>query len=155
MLRKLAVVVVILFVVPITLRAQVGAFVTSNAYVEADVSGDGQGLVSIFYAGTNHEKGIIHPSQTSYLTVLVNDSSYFTNNQHIPLKGSTAPNPPYPAFPAGFSLMEKRATKERIKIPSKQFGNPKARTPSILFRIFIPLRSRLVVLARLYSSSAF
>jgi hypothetical protein len=77
-------------------------FVTKNAYVEADVSADGQGLVSLFYANTSHLQGIIHPSQTSYLTILVNGTSYYTNNQHLPLNGPPPAPPPYPAFPAGY-----------------------------------------------------
>ena len=92
MLRKLAVVLVILFTLSNVSHAQ---FVTSNTYVEADVSGDGQGLVSIFYAGTNHLQSIIHPSQTSYLTVVVG-GKYYTNNQHVPLSEFPEPSPAFP-----------------------------------------------------------
>ncbi len=60
---------------------------TSNAYVEADVSGDGQGLVRIFYGPLNrHAATLTHPANTSYLTVLVN-GKYYTNNTYLPLTG--------------------------------------------------------------------
>ncbi len=85
MLRKLA--FVIFLIVPITSRAQV---VTSNAYVEADVSNDGSGLVRCYYTNTDHSQYILNPDYTSYLTVSVN-GFYYTNN-------------PYPDWLAPFSF---------------------------------------------------
>jgi hypothetical protein len=89
MLRKLAVVVSIFFFAPIATHAK--PFVVCNDFVEADVSNDGQGLVSIYYTPCGaHEEPIIYPAQTSYLTALIeqgNDTIYYTNNEHLLLHG--------------------------------------------------------------------
>lgn len=90
MLRKLSVVVVILIIAPLVSRAQ-STFVASNNFVEADVSGDGQGLVTIFFAPAgSYTTAITNSSRTSYLTVLIdqgNDTIFYTNNQHLLLHG--------------------------------------------------------------------
>jgi hypothetical protein len=79
-------------------RAQ-STYVICNSYLEADVSGDGQGLVTIYYTPCGaHNTVIVHPARTSYLTVNV-DGNYYTNDQHLPLSGSSMPEP---AFPAGY-----------------------------------------------------
>ncbi len=77
-----------------TARAQ-STFVTSNAYVEADVSST-DGLVSIFLNTTpaSHNDAIVFPAQTSFLTVLVN-GTYFTNNVS---RLSSSASPVYPSF---------------------------------------------------------
>ncbi len=70
--------------VPVALRAQ---FVTQNAYVEANVSNDGLGLLRCYYANTNHSEFISHPGYRSYVTFAVN-GNYYTNN---PYPDSLAP----------------------------------------------------------------
>jgi hypothetical protein len=78
---------VIFLTIPVISFAQV---VTSNAYVEADVSDDGTGLVRCYYANTDHSQYILNPDYSSYLTVSVN-GFYYTNN-------------PYPDWLAPFSF---------------------------------------------------
>ncbi len=107
MAGKLLVVAVIFFIAPIATRAQ--GFVTSNAYVEADVSNDGQGLVRELYAGTNHEATLSFIDNTSFLTVLVN-GKYYTNDRYIPLSSKPPAPVPSPTFPSAY--LEKGATKK-------------------------------------------
>ncbi len=95
MARKIESLIIAFLLVSSVSHAQ--QYVTSNNYVEADVSNDGQGLVSIFYAPKgSHTTSITHASQTSYLTVAVN-GKYYTNNQHLPLSGFATPSPNFPA----------------------------------------------------------
>ncbi len=79
MQRKLVLLFGMLFIIPIALRAQV---VTQNAYVEADVSNDGSGLVRIYYAEPDHSTFILNPAYRSYLTFQVN-GNYYTNNPKL------------------------------------------------------------------------
>ncbi len=81
----------------ISARAQ-STFVVCNASVEADVTA-ASGLVSIFYAPCGkHANGITQAANTSYLSVMINGDSIYTNNPNIPLFDPNA----IPPGPAGF-----------------------------------------------------
>ncbi len=97
MLRKLAVVVSIFIIVPIASYAQ-STFTVCNSLVEADVSAT-EGLVSIFFTPCGeHANGITQAARTSYLSVMINGDSIFTNNPNIPIDDPNA----IPPGPAGF-----------------------------------------------------
>jgi hypothetical protein len=84
MMRILAIAILIFLIAPIGVRAQ---YVVSNDYVEADVSGDGLGIVTCYYANTGREQYFMYPGQRSYLTVVVN-GVYYTNNIQLKTAGT-------------------------------------------------------------------
>jgi hypothetical protein len=86
------------------------SFVTSNAFVMADVSNDGQGLVRYFYA--NGEGITFLAARTSFLTILV-DTTYYTNNPDL------NPNtfPVYPTMLKGGGTTKRGDTIETVWQP--------------------------------------
>ena len=118
-------------------RAQ-STSVLCNSYLEVDVD-NATGLATLFYAPCGTHTGITHPSSpTSFLTVFINNDSFYTNNSFLALHGAS--NVP-PGTPPVFSIMAPRNSRGRIRIRSKPFGTHGDWAPSRLFRISISLHS--------------
>ncbi len=104
----------LLLLCSVPLKAQ-SSLTTSNAFVMADVSTDGEGLVRYFYA--NGQGISFLAARTSYLTVLV-DTTYYTNNPNLVATAS----PKYPVMLQGGSTKKIQDTIETVWQPNGATG---------------------------------